>query len=58
MEEVLKVYKQNYNPWLPVICLDEWPSQLTKDGIAPIPMKKGQVFATRPSIKEMEPVGF
>ena len=42
MEQVLDVYKRQYNEAFPVICMDESPKQLIKETRVPIPMKPGQ----------------
>lgn len=42
MEQVLDVYKREYNKDFPVICMDESPKQLIKETRVPIPMKPGQ----------------
>jgi hypothetical protein len=39
MEQVLDVYKRQYNKDFPVICMDESPKQLIKETRVPIPMK-------------------
>jgi hypothetical protein len=43
MEDVLDLYEQPYDERWPVVCLDERPCQLLGEGLAPIPMKPGQV---------------
>jgi len=43
MEDVLDVYKREYDPKRPQICMDEMPKQLLADTQAPLPMKPGQV---------------
>jgi hypothetical protein len=43
MEDVLDVYKREYDPKRPQICMDEMPKQLLADKRAPLPMKPGQV---------------
>jgi hypothetical protein len=42
MEDVLDVYKREYDPKRPQICMDEMPKQLLADKRAPLPMKPGQ----------------
>ncbi len=42
MEQVLDVYKRQYDKAFPVICMDESPKQLIKETRVPIPMKPGQ----------------
>lgn len=42
MEDVLEVYKQPYDPFRPVVCLDETNRQLIGETRQPIPMAKGQ----------------
>ncbi len=44
MEQVLDVYKRQYNKAFPVICMDESPKQLIKETRVPVPMKPGQDF--------------
>ena len=43
MEDVLNLYKKEYNPLEPVICLDEKPVQLIKDARESIPGKSGSI---------------
>ena len=43
MEEVLDIYKRNYDPDRPVICFDERPCQLIGEVMVPMPMKPGRV---------------
>ena len=40
MEEVLSVYERPYDPAHPVLCMDEQPTQLTKETRTPIPATK------------------
>lgn len=40
MEDVLEVYSREFNPLLPVICMDEKPFQLLDEYLEPIPMSK------------------
>jgi len=42
MEDVLDVYKRPYNPDEPVVCMDEQPTQLTKETRVPIAAQPGQ----------------
>jgi hypothetical protein len=42
MEQILDVYKRQYNKDFPVICMDESPKQLIKETRIPLPMKPGQ----------------
>jgi transposase len=42
MEDVLDLYAQPFEPWLPVVCFDERPCLLRADTRACIPMKPGQ----------------
>ena len=42
MEQVLDVYKRQYNAAFPVICMDESPKQLIRETRVPVPMKPGQ----------------
>jgi DDE superfamily endonuclease len=42
MEIVLDVYKRQYNKDFPVVCMDESPKQLIKEGRKSIPIKPGQ----------------
>ena len=46
MEDVLSVYKLDYDPLRPVICLDELPFQLLGDKVSPIKMKPGAIEKT------------
>lgn len=41
MEDVLDVYKQPYDPPLPVVCLDETNRQLIGETVTPLPSKPG-----------------
>ena len=41
MEYVLDVYKEEYNPSCPVVCMDESPKQLIKETRMPIERKPG-----------------
>jgi hypothetical protein len=41
MEDVLNVYERPNDPRYPLVCLDEICKQLTKEVIAPIPLKPG-----------------
>ena len=43
MEDVLSVYKLDYTPLRPVICLDELPFQLLGGKVSPLKMKSGAV---------------
>ena len=49
MEDVLEVYKRPYDPFNPVVCLDETNQQLIGEVAAPIPMVSG-----RPQIYDYE----
>jgi len=42
MEKVLDVYKRPYDPFHPVVCMDESPKQLIGETRVPIPESKGQ----------------
>ncbi len=42
MEKVLDVYKQSYDAQFPVVCMDELPNQLIKEGKPSIEIKPGQ----------------
>jgi hypothetical protein len=42
MEQVLDVYKREYNKAFPLICMDESPKQLIKETRVRLPMKPGQ----------------
>ena len=42
MEDVLEVYQRPYNRKVPVICMDEQPTQLIKETRKAIPTKRGQ----------------
>ena len=41
MELVLDVYKWAYDPFRPVVCMDESPRQLIRDTRLPLPIKPG-----------------
>jgi DDE superfamily endonuclease len=43
MEQVLDVYKRQYDRAFPVICMDESPKQLIKETRISVPMKPGQL---------------
>ena len=43
MENVLDVYKREYDPKRPQICMDEMPKQLLAEKRDPLPMQPGQV---------------
>jgi len=43
MEDVLEVYKRPYNPAIPVICMDEQPTQLIKETRMKIAVEPGKV---------------
>lgn len=42
MEDVLDVYRRAYDADYPVVCMDEQPTQLTKETRVPLPMEPGQ----------------
>lgn len=42
MEDILEVYQCPYDPTVPLICMDEQPTQLIKETRNPLPMKPGQ----------------
>lgn len=42
MEEVLEIYKKPYQSALPVICMDEQPTQLIKETRTKMPVEPGQ----------------
>lgn len=46
MEDVLSMYKKEYDCSRPVICLDELPFQLLGDKVEPIKMKPGAIKKT------------
>lgn len=41
MEDVLDVYELPYDPYHPVVCMDEKPYQLLGESMEPLPMRKG-----------------
>jgi hypothetical protein len=43
MEDVLEVYKRPYDPWRPVVCLDETSKQLIGEVSTPVSASPGQV---------------
>ena len=43
MENVLEVYKREYNPKRPVVCMDESPKQMIGETKVPIQSKPGSV---------------
>ena len=42
MEDILEIYKRPYNPALPVICMDEQPTQLIKETRVKIAVEPGK----------------
>lgn len=42
MEQVLEVYKRPYDPWRPVVCMDEQPKQLISEVSRPLPTQPGR----------------
>jgi len=42
MEDVLEVYAMDYDPEIPVVCMDEQPVQFLGESREPIPMQPGQ----------------
>jgi len=42
MEDVLEIYKRPYNPAIPVICMDEQPTQLIKETRREIAVEPGK----------------
>jgi hypothetical protein len=42
MEDVLEIYKRPYNPAIPVICMDEQPTQLIKETRTKMPLEPGK----------------
>jgi hypothetical protein len=42
MEDILSVYKQDFNPAQPLICMDETSKQLVKEIRRAIPAKAGR----------------
>jgi hypothetical protein len=44
MEDVLDLYAQPYQPWLPVVCFDERPCELHADTREPLPMQPGRAI--------------
>jgi hypothetical protein len=42
MEQVLDVYKRPYDPWLPVVCMDESPRQLIGETQVARPLRPGR----------------
>ena len=43
MEDILEIYKRPYNPVMPVICMDEQPTQLIKETRKKIAVEPGKV---------------
>lgn len=43
MEDVLELYKRPYSPAIPVICMDEQPTQLIKETRMKIPIEPGKL---------------
>ena len=39
MEDILNVYRMDYDKEIPLVCMDEQPVQLLDDKILPIPIK-------------------
>ena len=42
MEDILEIYKRPYDPALPVVCMDEQPTQLIKETRTKIPVEPGK----------------
>jgi hypothetical protein len=42
MEDILEVYRQPYDPNIPMICMDEQPYQFLGEKREPVPMKPGK----------------
>lgn len=42
MEDVLDLYAEPYEPWQPVVCLDERPCHLVADTLEPLPRQPGR----------------
>jgi hypothetical protein len=42
MEDVLEVYHRPFDPWRPVVCLDEASKQLVGETRTPVPATPGQ----------------
>ena len=42
MEDVLEIYKRPYNPVIPVVCMDEQPTQLIKETRKKIAVEPGK----------------
>ena len=42
MEDVLEIYKRPYNPAVPVVCMDEQPTQLIKETRKKIAVEPGK----------------
>jgi len=42
MEDVLEIYKRPYNPAIPVVCMDEQPTQLIKETRKKIAVEPGK----------------
>jgi len=60
MEDVLEIYKRPYNPAIPVVCMDEQPTQLIKETrkkIAVEPGKAERVDYTAVNFMFTEPLG-
>ena len=43
MEDVLDVYTRPYDPWRPLVCMDETPKQLVGETRVALPVRPGQV---------------
>jgi hypothetical protein len=43
MEDILEIYKRPYNPAIPVVCMDEQPTQLIKETRSKIAIEPGKV---------------
>ena len=43
MEDVLEIYKRPYNPAVPVVCMDEQPTQLIKETRKKIAVEPGKI---------------
>jgi len=44
MEDILELYCLPYNLQVPLICMEEQPTQLIKETRIPIPAEPGKVF--------------
>ena len=52
MEQVLQVYARPYDPWHPVVCMDEQPKQLIREVCEPITTSTGAQHVDHAYVRE------